>query len=205
MITGMGVIAGSGQDLTTLWHSVVEGQSASRRLTRFDAETMPTQIGTEVEAFDGTRFFEAKAVRRVDLCHQFGIGAASNAVQDSGLVIADLDPDRVGIALGTSLGALGSTMVTAEGLRTRGYRHRAPARRRWCARDDHRRTRSVQPNAATDAEFRLASARLRARLHSRVITLDAGQGGDEPQLWIRRRELVPAARQFLAPILHLRA
>jgi len=122
VITGMGVIAGSGQDLTTLWHSVVEGRSASRRLTRFDAETMPTQIGTEVEAFDGERFFEAKAARRMDLCYQYGIGAASSAVQDSGLVIADLNPDRVGIALGTSLGALGSTMVTADGLRSRGYR-----------------------------------------------------------------------------------
>ena len=122
VITGMGVIAGSGQSLATLWESVIEGRSASRRLTRFDADSMPTQIGTEIEAFDGTRFFEAKAARRMDLCYQYGIGAASDAVLDSGLVIADLDPDRVGIALGTSLGALGSTMTTAEGLRTRGYR-----------------------------------------------------------------------------------
>jgi len=122
VITGMGVISSSGQDLETLWHSVVEGRSASRRLTRFDAEGMPTQIGTEIEAFDSTRFFDAKTARRMDLCHQYGIGAASNALQDSGLVLAELDPERVGIALGTSIGALNSTLVTQEGLRTRGYR-----------------------------------------------------------------------------------
>ena len=118
----MGVVAGSGQDLSTLWRSVVEGRSASRRLTRFDVASMPTQIGTEVEAFDGTLFVDPKTARRMDLCYLFGVAAASNAVQDSGLAIADLDPGRVGIALGTSTGALHSTLVTAEGLRTRGYR-----------------------------------------------------------------------------------
>ena len=122
VITGMGVISGSGQDLPTLWHSVVEGQSASRRLTRFDADAMPTQIATEIAAFDGTHFFDAKTARRMDLCYQYGIGAASHAVRDSGLVIAALEPDRVGIVLGTSIGAMNSTLVTAEGLRTRGYR-----------------------------------------------------------------------------------
>ena len=122
MITGMGVLSASGQDLPTLWQSVVEGRSASRRLTRFDAEGMPTQVATELVDFDSARFFDPKTARRMDLCYQYGIAAASNAVQDSGVVLGDLDPNRVGIALGTSVGALASTLTTAEGLRTRGYR-----------------------------------------------------------------------------------
>jgi 3-oxoacyl-[acyl-carrier-protein] synthase II len=122
VITGMGVLSASGQDLSTLWQSVVEGQSASRKLARFDAEGMPTQVATELVDFDATRVIDAKVVRRMDLCYQYGIVAASSAVQDSGLVLADLDPDRVGIAFGTACGALESSLATAESLRTRGYR-----------------------------------------------------------------------------------
>ncbi|MEO6600732.1 MAG: beta-ketoacyl-[acyl-carrier-protein] synthase family protein [Polyangiaceae bacterium] len=122
VITGMGVLSGSGEDLSTLWQSVVEGRSASRRLTRFDTEGLPTQVATELDDFEVSRFIDTKAARRMDLCYQYGIAAASSAVRDSGLVLAALDPDRVGVALGTSLGALTSTLTTSEGLRTRGYR-----------------------------------------------------------------------------------
>ncbi len=118
----MGVLAGGGQDLPSLWSSLIEGRSASRHLTRFVVDEMPTKVAAELDGFDGGRFVEPKAARRMDLCCLYGITAASSAVADSGLCVASLDPVRVGISFGTSLGGLGSTLVSNEGLRARGYR-----------------------------------------------------------------------------------
>jgi 3-oxoacyl-[acyl-carrier-protein] synthase II len=122
VITGMGVLTGSGQDIPTFWRSIVEGESGARQLSRFAAAGMPTQVATELEGFDGGRLLDPKAARRMDLCYLYGLAAASSAVANSGLVIEDVHPDRVGVVLGTSLGALGSTLSSEDGFRARGYR-----------------------------------------------------------------------------------
>ena len=122
VITGMGVLAGGGQDLPSLWSSLVEGRSASRHVTRFDVDQMPTKVAAQLSDFDGSRFMDAKAARRMDLCCLYGATAASSAVTDSGLDLDNLEPKRIGVSFGTSLGGLGSTLVSNEGLRTRGYR-----------------------------------------------------------------------------------
>ncbi len=58
----------------------------------------------------------------MDLSSLYGIAAATSAVQDSGLVLSSLDPNAIGVALGTSLGALASTLNANEGFTARGYR-----------------------------------------------------------------------------------
>ncbi|MET0793005.1 MAG: beta-ketoacyl-[acyl-carrier-protein] synthase family protein, partial [Polyangiaceae bacterium] len=116
------VLSGSGRDLVTFWHSIVEGHSASRPLTRFAAADMPTRVAAELDDFDGARLVDAKAARRMDLSCLYGIAAATSAVEDSGLQLASMDPNRVGVSFGTSLGALGSTLSSNEGFLARGYR-----------------------------------------------------------------------------------
>jgi 3-oxoacyl-[acyl-carrier-protein] synthase II len=122
VITGMGVLVGGGRDLPSFWSSLVEGRSASRHLTRFAADEMPTKIAAELHDFEGGHSVDSKAARRMDLCCLYGVTAATSAIADSGLDIAALDPSRIGISFGTSLGGLGSTLVSHDGLRARGYR-----------------------------------------------------------------------------------
>ena len=122
VITGMGVLSGSGRDLPTFWESLVEGRSSSRKLTRFAAHDMPTRIAAELDDFEPGRFVDAKSARRMDLSCLYGIAAATSAVDDAGLRFAGMDVSRVGVAFGTSLGALSSTLSSHEGLLARGYR-----------------------------------------------------------------------------------
>ena len=122
VITGMGVLSGSGADLATFWEAIVEGRSASRLLTRFAAGDMPTRVAAELDGFDAARVVDAKSARRMDLSCLYGIAAATSAVQDAGLAFADMDASRVGVAFGTSLGALNSTLSSYDGMLTRGYR-----------------------------------------------------------------------------------
>ncbi|HXK20333.1 MAG TPA: beta-ketoacyl-[acyl-carrier-protein] synthase family protein [Polyangiaceae bacterium] len=122
VITGMGVLTASGRELTGFWESLVEGRSASRRVTRFAADEMPTRVAAELDDFEPTRHVDAKTARRMDLCCLYGVAAAKSALEDAGIGVADLDPDRVGIAVGTSLGGIGSTFAASDGYRDRGYR-----------------------------------------------------------------------------------
>ena len=122
VVTGMGVLTGCGRELPTFWHSLVEGNSASRRITRFPVEDMPTRVAAELDDFEPTQHVDAKAARRMDLCGLYGVAAASSALHDAGLELPNMNPDRVGIAVGTSLGGLSSTLASNDGFRERGYR-----------------------------------------------------------------------------------
>jgi len=122
VITGMGVLTGSGRELPAFWESLVEGRSASRHVTRFAADDMPTRVAAELDDFEPGKHVDPKAARRMDLCCLYGVAAASSALDDAGIGITNLDPDRVGIAVGTSLGGLGSTLASSDGFRERGYR-----------------------------------------------------------------------------------
>lgn len=122
VVTGMGVLTGSGRDLPKLWEALVEGHSAARHITRFAAEDMPTRVAAELADFEPTQSLGAKSARRLDLCGIYGVAAANSALHDAGVSVRELNPDRVGIAVGTSLGGLGSTLSSNDGFRERGYR-----------------------------------------------------------------------------------
>ena len=122
VITGMGVLSGSGRELSTFWQAIVEGRSASRTLTRFELGDMPTRVAAELDDFEPSPVIDAKSARRMDLSSLYGITAAASAVEDAGLNLTLMDSSRVGVAFGTSLGALSSTLSSNEGLVNRGYR-----------------------------------------------------------------------------------
>jgi 3-oxoacyl-[acyl-carrier-protein] synthase II len=122
VITGMGVLAGNGRDLVTFWESLVEGRSASRLVTRFATENMPTKVAAELTGFQGDEHIDPRAARRLDLSSLYALVAARAAMADSGVAMASVAAERVGVCLGTSLGGIGSTLESNDGLRERGYR-----------------------------------------------------------------------------------
>ncbi len=108
VITGMGVISPSGKDLQTFWRNVRGGFSAAAPVTRFDASKLPVKIAAEVKDFDVSQFIKSRKPNRFDLTIQYGLAAASLAVQDSGLDVRALDPDRVGVVEGTTMSGMES-------------------------------------------------------------------------------------------------
>jgi 3-oxoacyl-[acyl-carrier-protein] synthase II len=103
VITGMGVISPSGKDLDTFWSNVRTGVSAAAPVQRFDASRLPVKIAAEVKNFDVSEFIKSRKPGRFDLTVQFGVAAATLAVRDSGLDIANMEPDRVGVVEGTTM------------------------------------------------------------------------------------------------------
>src|SRR6266849_1572800 len=52
VITGLGVVAANGIGKKDFWQACISGHSGIRRITRFDASPLSTQIAGEVVNFD---------------------------------------------------------------------------------------------------------------------------------------------------------
>lgn len=121
VITGLGAITPLGSSVNQFWEGLVAGQSGVRKITQFDASEMPCQIAGEVPDFDPEVYMERKEARRVARSGQFALGAATQAVSDAGLPDTMVDPERVAVVFGTTIGGLerideGITVLRTVGL-----------------------------------------------------------------------------------------
>ena len=106
VITGLGVVSPLGCEMSVFWDRLLKGVSGIRRITRFDASAMATQIAAEVVEFEIDKFIPKKEQRRMDpFCH-YAVAAAKMAMQDSGLVMANEDANRAGCMIGSGVGGL---------------------------------------------------------------------------------------------------
>jgi 3-oxoacyl-[acyl-carrier-protein] synthase II len=104
VITGMGVVAPNGIGIENFWDSLVNGRSAVRSITHFDASSYPSQIAAEVPDFDPIHYMDPKTAKRLGRFAQFALAAAEMAVEDSEIDLGREDPYRVGVFIGTAIG-----------------------------------------------------------------------------------------------------
>ncbi len=104
VITGIGVIAPNGTGIDNFWNSLVQGQSAVKKITYFDACTYPCQVAAEVKGFDAADYMDPKTARRLDKFAQFALAASKLAVEDANLPIDSADPYRTGVVVATGIG-----------------------------------------------------------------------------------------------------
>jgi 3-oxoacyl-[acyl-carrier-protein] synthase II len=84
----------------------MEGKSGVDLVTRFDTSNFKTKIGAEIRDFDPQDYgITSKDAKRMDLFTQYGVAAASLAIQDAGLELAEYN-DRIGTIIGTGIGGL---------------------------------------------------------------------------------------------------
>ncbi|WP_303289268.1 beta-ketoacyl-ACP synthase II [Marinobacter sp. SS5-14b] len=107
VITGMGMLSPVGNDVKTSWDSVCAGRSGIGAIDRFDATDYSTRIGGAVKDLDIEPWLSSKDARKLDAFIHYGLIAAQQAVDDSGLEqYGNLDRERVGIAIGSGIGGL---------------------------------------------------------------------------------------------------
>jgi len=105
-ITGLGAVSPLGNTLDENWANLVAGRSGVGRITKFDASAFSVQIAGEVRDFDVTQYIPAKEARHMDTFIHYGIAASMQAVRDSGIDQAGIDPDRIGVMVGSGIGGL---------------------------------------------------------------------------------------------------
>lgn len=107
VVTGLGTINPLGNSVEEYFSNLDKGVSGARLITSFDTALFKTKFACTVEDFDPSRYgIERKELRRIDRFAQFAMVAAGQAVEDSGLDLQLLDPDRAGVILGSGIGGI---------------------------------------------------------------------------------------------------
>ena len=109
VITGMGVMTSLGKDVDTLWNNLLEGKSGISQVESFDVSAYPTRIAGSIKDFDPEQYMDKKEARRMDRFVQFAVAASLGALDDAKLNIREhMDPERVGVYVGSGIGGLGT-------------------------------------------------------------------------------------------------
>jgi 3-oxoacyl-[acyl-carrier-protein] synthase II len=121
VVTGMGAITPVGNDVATTWRSLIEGKSGTAPITKFDASKFPVRFAAEVKGFNPLDFMERKEAKRADQYTQYAVAAARQAMTDARLVERNgMDPDRIGVIIGSGIGGLKSFEEQHDVYRERG-------------------------------------------------------------------------------------
>jgi 3-oxoacyl-[acyl-carrier-protein] synthase II len=107
VVTGIGLICGSGNTKEEVWSSLLAGRSSIGPITKFDASQFPVRIASEVKNFDPLKFFEKKEVKKMDVFIHYAVAAAQEAMDDSGLRVTADNAERIGTYIGSGIGGFG--------------------------------------------------------------------------------------------------
>src|SRR5213080_2672817 len=105
VVTGMGTINPLGKNVEEYWHGLIEGRSGASPIERFPSDRLATKFACQVNTFDPQDYLERKAAQRMARFSQMAVAASKMALADSGLDLTKEDSFRVGVAMGTGIGA----------------------------------------------------------------------------------------------------
>jgi len=148
-ITGLGVVSPAGVGARRFGSALRRGRSLVRRV-EVAGGCARGEIGAPVSGFDALDFLERRTARRLDRSAHLFVAASRLAVEDARLECR-VDPERVGVYEGTSLGGLDSAL-----------------------RERRRPTPSVLTRAMTGTGASMVS--ILERFHGPVFTFSNGSG-----------------------------
>ncbi len=109
VVTGLGALTPLGKEVDSTWTALIEGCSAIRRVERWDVSAMTTQIAAQIpDDWRPAPIVDEREARRMDLFVQYAHWAAHEAIEDSGILASNADPNRIGIIVGTGIGGIGT-------------------------------------------------------------------------------------------------
>ena len=85
-VTGLGVVSPVGSAVETAWRNLIDGFNGIGPITRFDTTNYKAKLGAEVRDFDPLSYMERGDVLHSDLFTQYAMGAAVQAVEESGVI-----------------------------------------------------------------------------------------------------------------------
>ena len=108
VVTGLGVVTPIGNDVQTMWDAMLQGKSGAGPITRFDASKFRTQFACEVKDFDASSFMDRAELRKMDLCSEFALYCAEQAMDDAAFDLENENKHRMGVIWGSGMGGVKS-------------------------------------------------------------------------------------------------
>ena len=109
VITGLGAVTPCGIGVDEFWKNMLDGVSGIRLTEAMDTERHTVKISGEIKNFEPEKYLDAKESKRMDRFTQFAMVAADEAIADSGIDEANIDPYRIGVIVSSAAGGFKTT------------------------------------------------------------------------------------------------
>lgn len=126
VITGMGILAPTGNTVEQAWRNIAQGKSGIDYITRFDTSALDNHIGGEVKDFDPEQVLGRRDARRTDRVTQMALAAAMQAMEQSGLQITEDNRYDIGVVVGSGIGGIGTVYEGIKTFQTKGPHQVSP-------------------------------------------------------------------------------
>ncbi len=128
VVTGLGIVSAVGNDVKTAWGNILAGRSgiAPYADIDFDASRFPTRFAGQVRNFDASRVISSRDARRLDVFIHYGLAAAVEAIDHSGLTVDEGNTDRIGVHIGSGIGGINGIEKTHDAYLDGGPRKISP-------------------------------------------------------------------------------
>ncbi|MBP8031869.1 MAG: beta-ketoacyl-ACP synthase II [Acetobacterium sp.] len=119
VITGCGAVSPVGSTVDLFWENLKNGKCGIDFIKKFDTTDLKVKIAGEVHDFEPLDYIKKNEIRKTDMFTQYGIGAAVQAMEDSG-VQAHVDPTRLGVFMGSGIGGIHTFIDECHKMDTKG-------------------------------------------------------------------------------------
>jgi 3-oxoacyl-[acyl-carrier-protein] synthase II len=134
VVTGFGLVTPLGVGTEAVWKQLLDGKSGIRSIQNFDVSDLPAKIAGQVPrgetssgAFNADDWVAPKEQRKMDEFIIYAMGAAAQAVTDSGWTPTNPeDRERTGVMIGSGIGGLPGITEGALTLHEKGPRRLSP-------------------------------------------------------------------------------
>lgn len=106
VITGLGMVSPVGLSVSESWGNILAGKGGIGPITHFDVSAFSTRFGGSVKGFDPTNYIPAKDVKKMDPFIHYGIAAAKEAIENSGIEVTEQNAARIGVVIGSGIGGI---------------------------------------------------------------------------------------------------
>jgi len=134
VVTGMGIACPLGLGVEHVWQRLLRGDSGITAIQSFDTSEIPAKIGGELPkglraegGLEMSEWIPTKDLKKMDRFIQYGVIAATQAVEDSGWVPqTDEDHWNTGVMIGSGIGGLETIYEAAQLLHEGKLRRLSP-------------------------------------------------------------------------------
>lgn len=125
VVTGLGILSPIGNTLDEAWNSCINGTSGITNID-IDLDNNPIKVGGRLKNFNPEDFLDSKEIRRIDPFIQYGIIAANQSIEHSGILNSKIDLSRIGVNFGAGIGGIDTIEKNKSLLEKRGFKKVSP-------------------------------------------------------------------------------
>jgi len=126
VVTSLGAIAPNGNDVNSFWTALINGESGIDTIESYDTTDHSVKIAGEVKNLIYEDYLDRKDARKLDRFTIFSLIAANEAIKNAQLDSSKLNPDNIGVILGSGVGGVATLVEQQTVLNNRGPKRVSP-------------------------------------------------------------------------------